>query len=193
MGLMSTSLRVLAIRVSSSATCAAAEAQLTAVKKTLTTALTAAVAAFASTRPGGNRNWYWLPLVPLSAWLFTVGQACIDEWRLLGPAALSLRLDSGCLLPMILVGIVPTAAMIYMLRRGAPLSPRLSLALGMLATAALVNFGLRLFHLGDITFMVLVWHFGMLVVVTIFATIIAPSFLAWERLAARLPASIRKR
>lgn len=158
---------------------------------TLATALAAATAAFASTVPGMSRRWLWLPLVPLAIWLFSVGEGCVDELYKYGWAGLGLRIDTACFVPMAVTSIVPALVMVRMLRRGAPLTPRLSLVLGMLATAALVNFGLRLFHLGDVTFMVLVWHFGMLVMFAIGAGLLAPKFLTWGHLAARLPASVR--
>jgi hypothetical protein len=146
----------------------------------LTTAVSAAAAAFASTIPGESRKWLWVPVVPLAVWLLAVGKGCVDDFARLGPDWLSLRLDTGCLLPMILVSIVPAVTMVVMLRRGAPLSPRLSLALGALATAAIVNFGLRLFHVGDISLMVLVWHFGLIAVLSALAGFIAPRVLAWR-------------
>src|SRR5438034_1112309 len=62
--------------------------------------------------------------------------------------------------PAILIGIVPSIAIVIMLRRGAPLLPRISIALGALAVAALANLGLRLFHVGDASVMVLFWHLG---------------------------------
>jgi hypothetical protein len=93
-----------------------------------------------------------------------------------------LRLDTGCLLPMVLIGTVPTIAMVTMLRRGAPLSPRLSLILAALATAAIVNFALRLFHVGDVSVMVLVWHLGLVAALSIGAGLLAPRFLGWGRL-----------
>lgn len=158
---------------------------------TLATALSAASAAFASTVPGGNRRWYWLVAIPLAVWLATVGAGCVADWRALGPAGLQLRLDTGCLLPMVLIGIVPAVAMITMLRHGAPLSPRLTLLLAAVATAATVNFALRLFHFGDISLMVLVWHLGLVVVLAIAAGLLGPRFLGWGRLFAGLPGSLR--
>jgi hypothetical protein len=149
----------------------------------LLTAVTAAFAAFSSTIPGWDRRWLWLPALPLTAWLLTVGKGCLDDWLSLGDYALVLRVDSGCFLPMVLMGIVPSIAMVAMLRRGAPLTPRLTLVLGALAVAAVVNFGLRLFHVGDISLMVLVWHFGVVAVLSAIAGTLAPHLFAW-----RLPA-----
>ncbi|CAN5221613.1 hypothetical protein BH10PSE9_BH10PSE9_24060 [soil metagenome] len=146
---------------------------------TLLTAMTAATAAFASTVPGRSRRWLWLPAIPFAVWLFTVGKGCLDDWMRLGAAGLALRPDD-CFLPMILVGTVPAVAMFAMLRRGAPLHPRLTLVLGTLATAAAANFGLRLFHIGDISVMLLVWHFGVLVVFLCAAAAAGPQVLRWK-------------
>jgi hypothetical protein len=155
----------------------------------LATAISAAVAAFASTVPGANRRWLWVPVVPLAAWLLTVGKGCLDDFVTLGSGWLDLSLDTGCLLPMILISIVPAIAMVVMLKRGAPLSPRLTLALGALATAAIVNFGLRLFHVGDISLMILVWHFGLIAVVSALAGIVGPRVLAWRQNVISRPAT----
>jgi hypothetical protein len=155
----------------------------------LATAVSAAVAAFASTVPGESRKWLWIPVVPLAVWLLAIGKGCLDDFLRLGSEGLSLRLDTGCLLPMILISIVPAVTMVVMLRRGAPLSPRLTLALGALATAAIVNFGLRLFHVGDISLMVLVWHFGLAAALSAFAGVVAPRILAWRQGPLAQPAS----
>lgn len=158
---------------------------------TLATAFLAAVAAFSSTVPGASRKWLWLPLVPFAVWLLSVGEGCLSDWQKSGWDSLGLRIDTTCFLPMVVTSIVPAIAMVRMLRRGAPLSPRLTLILGMLATAALVNSGLRLFHVGDITVMVLVWHMGLMALLSIAAGCFAPSFLDWKHNFARLPASVR--
>jgi hypothetical protein len=159
---------------------------------TLATALTAAVAALTSTVPGANRRWLWLPAVPLAIWLAMVGAGCVADWRILGPAALRLRWDGACFFPMVLIGIVPAMAMVTMLRHGAPLSPRLSLILAALATAAIVNFALRFFHLGDVSVMVMVWHLGLVALLSIGAGLLGPRFLGWGRLLAslRLPRAV---
>ena len=148
----------------------------------LLTAATAAYAAFASLVPGSDRRVLWLPLLPLAAWLASIGQGCIEDWLRLGSAALAIRADTGCLVPMLLIGIVPALTMVAMLREGAPLMPRLTVALGGLAVAGLVNFVLQLFHGGDLTIMILVWHVGFLMVATLAAGWIGPSLIGWSRL-----------
>ena len=72
-------------------------------------------------------------------------------------------------------------AIVIMLRRGAPLVPRTTLALAAVAVAALANFALRLHHLGDVSIMVLVWHFGSVILLACVAGLIARHILNWQR------------
>jgi tetrahydromethanopterin S-methyltransferase subunit C len=74
--------------------------------------------------------------------------------------------------------------MVVMLRRGAPLAPRVTIALGALAVAAVGNFGLRLFHLGDASIMVLFWHFGTITLLSAFAACLGPQVLYWNHVMA---------
>lgn len=142
----------------------------------LATAVTAAAAAFASTVPGAGRRWLLLPLAPLGLWLLALGKGCLDVWA---GGRLSLAVDTRCLGPMLLIAAVPAVAMVLMIRRGAPLVPRLTFFLGALATAAAVNFGLRFFHPGDATLTVLVWHMGFAAVASAAAGLVEPRILRW--------------
>ena len=145
----------------------------------LVTALTAALAAFASVVPGYDRRVLLIPLLPLAAWLVSLGEGCWRNWAALGADGLALRADWDCLPPAILIGIVPAIVMVMMLRRGAPLLPRVSIALGALAVAALANLGLRLFHVGDASVMVLFWHLGGAAVLTGLAALAGRRVLYW--------------
>ena len=136
---------------------------------TLATALAAAIAAFCSVIPGFDRRVLLLPLPPLALWLASVGHGCLQDWLQLGAEGLALRPDWECLPYAAAIGIVPALAMVAMLRRGAPLAPRLSLALGALAVAATGNFGLQVFHLRDASIMVLLWHLGSVTLLSVLA------------------------
>ena len=146
----------------------------------LATALTAAIAAFASVIPGHHRKIYLLPLLPLAVWLASLGQGCASDWLRFGADGLQVRPDWECAPAAIFIGIIPAIAMVVMLRRGAPLAPRVSVALGALAVAALGNFGLRIFHIGDVSIMVLVWHFGGLALISVLAGRIGRHVLNWR-------------
>jgi hypothetical protein len=150
----------------------------------LVTALTAALAAFASVVPGYDRRILLIPLLPLAVWLASLGEGCWRNWVALGANGLTLRPDWDCLPPAILIGIVPSIAMVMMLRRGAPLLPRVSIALATLAVAALANLGLRLFHVGDASVMVLFWHLGGAAVLAGLAAVAGRRVLYWRHAAA---------
>jgi len=155
----------------------------------LLTAMTAVVAAFCSVVPGYGRKIQWLPLLPLAVWLATLGDACVREWLHLGADGLKLRVDWDCFPQAAMIGAVPGFAIVVMLRRGAPLFPHATLMLAALAVAALVNFALRIYHVGDASIMVLVWHFGAMVAFSLLAGWFGTSMLNWRRLRAA-PANI---
>jgi hypothetical protein len=70
--------------------------------------------------------------------------------------------------------------MAVMLRRGAPLTPHITSALGGLAAAGLGNFGLRLFHSQDVSVMVLVWQVGAVCVLAAMAALAGRYLLNWR-------------
>ena len=146
----------------------------------LATALTAAIAAFASVIPGHRRKIYLLPLLPLAVWLASLGQGCASDWLRFGADGLQVRPDWDCAPAATFIGVIPAIWMVVMLRRGAPLTPRVTVALGALAVAALGNFGLRIFHIGDVSIMVLIWHFGGLALISVLAGRIGRHVLNWR-------------
>ena len=146
----------------------------------LATAITASIAAFASCVPGADRRWLWAPAVPLAIWLAATGQGCIADYQEMGAAAFDIRPDTDCLVPTVLAGIVPLVAMLTMLRRGAPVMPHTTLALAALAIAAVVNLAMLLFHVGDVSIMVLVWHLGVVVAAGCIASLFGPLVLRWR-------------
>lgn len=146
----------------------------------LATAVTAAAAAFRSVVPGYDRRWLLLPLAPLAVWFATLGEGCVHDFLRLGSAGLALRDDWDCLRLGAMIGIIPAIAIVAMLRRGAPLLPHATLALAAVAVAGLTNFALRLHHSADISFVILVWHFGSVAVVAFVAGLLGQYVLKWR-------------
>jgi hypothetical protein len=147
---------------------------------TLATALTAAIAAFRSAIPGFDRRILLLPLVPLGLWLASVGHGCLQDWLRLGADGLAIRPDWDCLPMAAIIGIVPAVAIIVMLRKGASLHPRLTLALAALAVAAVANFGLQFAHFRDASIMVLTWHLGAAAVLAALGGWFGERVLGWR-------------
>lgn len=146
------------------------------------TALTAVVAAFRSVVPGHARGWLWLPVIPLTVWLAALGEGCVHDWLQSGRGALSIRDDWDCLEWAAIIGIIPAIVIVLMLRRGAPLLPRASLALAALAVAAFSNFVMRLHHYGDASIIILVWHLGSVLFVALIAGAVGNHVLKWRHL-----------
>jgi len=151
----------------------------------LATAVTAAIAAFSSVVPGRDRRYLLVPLGPLSVWLVTLGQGCLHDWQTHGAAGLLPGSDWDCALPAVILGILPAIAMVVMLRRGAPLVPRMSMGLGALAVAALASLGLRVFHAGDFSIQILVWHLGGATVLAVAVSQTGHRLLNWRALVTR--------
>jgi hypothetical protein len=156
----------------------------------LSTGIAAAVAAFTSIVPGYDRRISLLPLVPLSVWLASLAEGCIQTWMRADAGGISLTSDFVCIPAIALVGAVPALAMAVMLRKGAPLRPNISAALGGLAAAGLGNFGLRLFHHQDASLMVLVWQMGTVFMLTMLSGSAGRLFLNWRPLVANVRRSL---
>jgi hypothetical protein len=140
----------------------------------------AAVAAFATIVPGHKSRLLAILLIPVAAWLGTVGEGYIHSWTRLGPRALLLAHDLACFPFIALSSTIPAILMALMLRQGAPLTPRLTAGLGGLAAAGLANFFLRLFHPEDVTVMLLCWHVGGVFLLSALAASVGGVLLNWR-------------
>ncbi|WP_246248922.1 NrsF family protein [Chelativorans alearense] len=144
------------------------------------TAVTAAMAAFCLATPGHSRKLALLPAVPLALWFTSLGLDCLRAWLAFGWKAFQVELDWVCLPAIAMVGAVPALAIVAMLRRGAPLAPRMTVMLGGLAAAAIGDFGLRLFHPQDAGLTVLIWQFGSVLLFSALAGWSGHFFLRWR-------------
>jgi len=142
------------------------------------TGIASVLAAFASVIPGPRRRlWVW-PLIPLAGWLATIGEGCVRA----GVAGITFDHDLTCF-PFILVfGTVPAIVLWLMLRKGAPMTPRMTVALGALGAAGLGNFCVRLGHPEDVSLMLLVWHVGGVFLLTAITSFAGRTLLSWKLL-----------
>ena len=150
----------------------------------LGTAIAAAFAAFAATVPGRDRRLLWLPVLPLALWIGAVAYGCAGEGLGAGLQEVAERPDWWCVRSMLMVGAGPAVIMAVMLRRGAPLAPHATVALGGLAAAALANVALRLIFTEETQLMVLVWHVGTVMALTLLAGWAGAWLLSWRAMVA---------
>jgi hypothetical protein len=155
------------------------------IAATALTAVGAALAAFRSTVPGASRRWFWVPFAGLAVWVLLTGSGCAADYARIGPAAFDLRLDTACFVPGAAIGAVLTVLVVAMLKRGAPLVPRLTLIFAGMAVAATVNLGLLLLHEGDVSIMLLIWHTGYVAALAAIGAWVAPALFGWPRRPAR--------
>lgn len=148
----------------------------------LLTAVTAALAAFCLNIPDRHGRAVFVPLIPLAVWIGSLSNDCIRTIVSAGWAAVPFEQDWMCIPAISLAGALPAALMVLMLRRGAPLSPTLSMALGGLAAAGLGSFGLRLFHAQDASLMVLVWQLGTVALLAGLTGAMGRQVVNWQRL-----------
>jgi hypothetical protein len=148
----------------------------------LATGILAAFAAFTSVVPGYDRRVLLLPLAPLVVWLGGLGQSSVRDWLQVTTQGFSMRSEWVCLPATMTAGAVPAIAMAVMLRRGAPLTPRLSALLGGLAAAGLGNLGVCMTHHAYGNVLVLVWHVSIVVALTAIVGSAGRHVLSWQSL-----------
>jgi len=146
----------------------------------LATGLGAAAAAFGTIVPGYSRTIVLGPLAPLAFWLGNLGRLCARDWSAPGDLP-PILIDWPCFPATVLAGIVPALVMVVMLRRGAPLTPRRTTALGALAVAGVANFGIRFVHPFDASFIVLAWHVGAVFALSAAVASFGDRIVSWQK------------
>ncbi|HSC29484.1 MAG TPA: NrsF family protein [Vicinamibacterales bacterium] len=140
-------------------------------------AATSAVAAFASTVPGVSRRALLLPILAGSFWLgnLILGQ----EWSQVNAASLAAPGEWQCVAMIALGAALPGLGITIMLRRGAPLTPRRTAALGALAVAVLANVGACISHPHPSNAVTLLWHGATILVLVALASWGSRLVLTW--------------
>lgn len=124
----------------------------------LLTALSAGYAALCCVQPGRSNKAWILPIVPFVVWLSLVGENCWRLFERIGADQISLAPHWTCYPSIAATGFAPALVMVLLLKRGALLTPTLTIALGTLAATALGAVGLRLYHPPDATAMLMLWQ-----------------------------------
>jgi hypothetical protein len=138
----------------------------------LGTALTAAMAACASVIPGASRRTNLLPIAPGAVWLATLAWACLADLHARGTLGLASQNDWPCVIAMTVGGAVLWGILAVMLRRGAPMTPRLTGALGGIAALSIANIEVCLTRPHAFNSVVLVWHgLTSIVLITLLARV----------------------
>jgi hypothetical protein len=150
----------------------------------LATGVTAARAAFISVVPGVRRTW-GLPLACASAWVGSLLWAATSDLWATGTLGLAGESDWPCVVSLVLGGLVVGAPLIWMLRRGAPMTPRATTFLAGLAALSVANIEACVTRPHAFAMTVLVWHGLTVVLVASGGALLGRRWLRWPQLTAR--------
>jgi len=148
----------------------------------IVTGAAAAVAALASTVPGYSRRILWLPAAAGVVWLASLAGWSFQEWQ--AGVSVAAPREWMCVAMIVLGGAVPAFFMAMMLRRGAPLTPGVTTALGTLAVTGLANVGACFSHPHPSAAVVLVWHGLTIAALVGIGAWLGRDLLNWKRLRA---------
>jgi hypothetical protein len=139
-------------------------------------------AAFASVVPGASGRMLGWAAAAVAAWFGILLAGSLHEWQTGGPVSVAVAEEWRCVAMIALGSAFPALWMILMLRRGAPLTPRVTTALAVLATAALANVSVCVSRLHSSSTVVLVWHGATLLVLVAASAWAGRSLLSWNRI-----------
>lgn len=142
-------------------------------------AATAATAAFASTVPGFPRRILLLPALAAMVWLGSLAVGAVQDWSPDG-VALAASGELACVAMIVLGGAVPGLVLAIMLRRGAPVTPGLTAAMGTFATATLANVAACVSNPHPSDAVTLVWHGGTILLLVSTAALSSRAVLNWN-------------
>ena len=144
------------------------------------TGLFAAYAAFQISVPGRSGSWAWLPVLPLALWLSGIGVGCIEDYANMGVAAFGFQSHSGeCARAIVLMSLPLGLVMALMVRHAGVIRPGPTLMLAALSAAALSSAGVSLFHNGETSLMSLVWHGGVVALISLLSLAAGERLFGW--------------
>jgi hypothetical protein len=141
----------------------------------------AAAAAFASVVPGASPRVLLRPAAAVVVWLGSLLVGSFQEWEAIGTVGLAPQREWLCVAMIAMGGALPALGMGLMLRHGAPLTPRITTALAVLAAAGLANVGACVSHPHASSAVVLIWHGATVLSLVAVSSWAGRSVLSWDR------------
>jgi len=144
------------------------------------TGLCAAYAAFQVSVPGRSGSWAWLPALPLALWLGGIGVGCAGDFEAMGLAAFGFESHSGeCARAILAMSLPLGLVMVLMVRHAGVVRPAPTAMLAALSAAALSSAGVSLFHNGETSLMSLLWHGGVVAILSLASLAAGERLFAW--------------
>ena len=151
----------------------------------LLTGIMAARAAFASVIPGANNRVWMMPAIGAGVWVLSLLWAGVLDLQAVGTLGVTSQSDWPCVASMTVGGLVVGAPLVWMLRRGAPLTPGLTAFLAALAALSFANIEACLTRPHAFALTVLLWHGGTVTAVAAICALTGHRWLRWPDLTTR--------
>ncbi|HEY7446135.1 MAG TPA: NrsF family protein [Vicinamibacterales bacterium] len=148
----------------------------------LATGIMAALAAFRSVIPGSSKRVWVLPAIGSAVWGVSLLWAGVGDLQASGTLGVTSQSDWPCVVSMTLGGLVVGSPLVWMLRRGAPLTPGITAFLAALAALSFANIEACLTRPHAFALTVLLWHGGTVAAVAALCTLTSRRWLRWPDL-----------
>ncbi|MEG3191091.1 NrsF family protein [Lysobacter sp. D1-1-M9] len=146
----------------------------------LLTGALAAYAVFQISVPGRSPSWTWLPLPASMLWLLGLGWGCMRDFARFGGDAFAFDAASAeCAWTITLVSLPLGLTLLLMVRHAGAVRPAPTALLAALSAAALSAAAVSLIHEGETALMVLLWHAGAVVLLSLLSWAFGRQLFGW--------------